>query len=111
VGAGAADLHFGAVYAQVDALRAGVGEQALQRAQPHPRPVRDGEAAGRQQRADLADRSGDGGAVHCVQLGQSGVRDPKPQVDQRDQEPVHEDQALLGPGADRPPPVSATPLV
>lgn len=51
------------------------------------------------------------GTVHCVQLGQRGVRDLKPQVDQRDQEPVDEDQALLGPGAGRPPPVAATPLV
>lgn len=109
VGAGAADLHFGAVDAQVNALRVGVGEQILQRPQPHPRPVGDGETAGRQQRPDLADRSGDGGVVHPVQFSQPGVRDPKPQVDQRDQEPVDEGQAL-GPGAGRPPPVSATPL-
>jgi hypothetical protein len=41
VGAGAADLHFGAVDAQVNALRVGVGEQVLQRPQPHPgRPGR-----------------------------------------------------------------------
>ncbi|WUO57343.1 hypothetical protein OG960_31685 [Streptomyces sp. NBC_00280] len=58
-----------------------------------------------------ADRSGDGGAGHCVQLGQSGVRDPRPQVDQGDQKSVDEDQALLGPGVGRPSPVSTTPLV
>ncbi len=88
MGARAADLHFAAVDAQVNALRAGVGEQVLQCPQPHPRPVGDGETAGRQQRPDLADRSGYGGAVHSVQFSQRGVRDPEPQLGQRDQEPV-----------------------
>jgi hypothetical protein len=75
----------------------GIGEDILQRPQPQSGPVRDREAPGRQKRADLSDRCGDGGAVHPVQLGQRSVRQPQPQMHQRDQQSVDEDQALLGP--------------
>jgi hypothetical protein len=64
----------GAVDPQFDAL--GVGEQVFQRAQPHSGTFRDGEAAGRQQRADLADRPGDGGAVPVRPLPGYGHRAP-----------------------------------
>jgi hypothetical protein len=95
---------FGAVDPQFDALGAGVGEQVFQRAQAYSGTFRDGEAAGRQQRADLADRPGDGGAVHGVQLRQRRVRQPQPQVNQGDQQPVGEHQALLGTRTSRPAP-------
>jgi hypothetical protein len=92
----AADLHLGAVDPQLDTLSVSVGEQVLQRAQPNSGTVRGGEASGRQQRADLADRPGDGGTVHRVQLRQRHVRQPQPQVNEGDQEPVGEHHALLG---------------
>jgi len=41
--------------------------------------------------------AGDRGAAHPVQLGQCGVRQAQPQVDQGDQEPVGEHQPLLAP--------------
>jgi hypothetical protein len=49
----------------------GVGEDVGEGAQPQARAVGDGEPAGGQQRADLADRAGDGGAVHPAQLCQA----------------------------------------
>lgn len=61
--------------------------------------------------ADLPDRCGHGGAVHAVQLGQRGMRQPQPQVDQRDQEPVGEHQPPFGPSAGCPPAVPTAPLV
>lgn len=69
----AADLDLGSVDPQLDALGIGVGEQVLNRVQPQSGPVGDGEAAGRQQWPRLADRPGDGGAVHCVELGERRV--------------------------------------
>jgi hypothetical protein len=45
----------------------GVGDHIGQGPQPHPGQAGHREAARGQQRADLADRAGDGGAVHAVQ--------------------------------------------
>jgi hypothetical protein len=103
-------LYLGSVDAQVHAFRRGVNEDVLQGAQPHPRAVGDGEAAGRQERADPADRGRDGGAVHLVQLGKCGMRQLVTQVDQRDQQPVGEGQFLLTADSCRPHAGTATSL-
>jgi hypothetical protein len=77
---------------------------------PDSGPVGDGVAACRRQRADLTDRAGDGRAVHRGERRQRSVRQPQPQVHQRDQEPVHEHRAPLGSCPGGPPSVPATPL-
>ncbi|GAA2433652.1 hypothetical protein GCM10010421_23340 [Streptomyces glaucus] len=41
----------------------------------------------------------------------SGVRQPRPRVRRRDEEPIGEDPVLLGPGTDSPPAVPAPPFV
>ena len=88
----AADLHLGAVDAQVHALGRGVGEHVGQRPQPQPGLAGHGEPAGRQQRPDLIHRPGDGGAVHPVKHRQGGVRELEPQHDQGGDDPVSERQ-------------------
>ena len=65
VGLGPADLDLGAVQAHGQPFGGGVGEQIGQGVQPDP--GRGGEAPVGQQRTDLADRGGDGGAVHAVE--------------------------------------------
>jgi hypothetical protein len=96
---GAADLHLGAVDAQVHALGRGIGEHVGQGAQPQPGLAGHGEAAGRQQRPDLMHRPGDGGAVHPVKHGEGGVRELEPQHDQRSDDPVGERQLTARAGA------------
>jgi hypothetical protein len=96
---GPADLGLGRVDAQLDALGRGGGEHVRQGPKPRPGLAGDGEAAAGQQRADLADRAGDGGAVHPVQHRQGLVGQLEPQVDQGDQHPVSEDELVVGTGA------------
>lgn len=103
-GLGTSDLDFRAIDAEVDVFGFGVGEDILQGPQAQAAPVGDGEATGREQRPDLADRSGDGGAVDIEQLGQGGMRKPEPQVDEGGQQPVGEDQLLLTARPSRPAP-------
>jgi hypothetical protein len=78
-------LYFGAAEAQLDALGLGVGKQVFQGADAQARVVGDGEAASGEQGPHLADGTGDGGAIYCVQLGQGLMRQPQTQADQRDQ--------------------------
>lgn len=94
----ASDLYFRAVEPDVDAFGICVGEQVVQGADAQTGAVGDGEAPRGEQGSDLADRGGDGGAVHPVQLGQGGVWQPEPQVDQGGREPVGEHQARLASG-------------
>jgi hypothetical protein len=79
--------------------------------QPQLWLVGDGKAAGGQQRADLADGAGDGGAVDAEQhpeglMGQLGA-----QTDQGRQHPVAEGQPVAWAGAGRPAPGMAPALV
>src|SRR2546430_12467769 len=60
VGPGPADLDLGAVQAYGQSFGGGVGQYVSQGEQPYP--GRGGEDSIGQQRADLADRGGDGGA-------------------------------------------------
>ncbi len=106
----AADLYLGAIDPQADAFCVGVGEHVLQCAQPQPGPVGHREAPGCQQRADLADRVGDGGAVHPIQLGQCRMWQPQPQMDKGGQQPIDEDQLLFASGTRCPPAFPAAPL-
>jgi hypothetical protein len=91
------DLGLGAVQAQPNPVAVGVGEHIRQGVQPHAGHVRDGEAALGQQRPDLVDRAGDGGAVHPVQHGQGLVGQLKAEDHQGNQDPVAEDQPVAGP--------------
>ena len=92
----AADLHLGAVDAQLHALGGGVGEHIGQRPQPQPGLAGHGEPAGREQRPDLPHGPGDGGAVHPVEQRERGVRELEPQHDQGGDHPVGERQLLAG---------------
>lgn len=93
------DLHFGAVDPQFRAVGGGVGEHVGQGAQPQAGTAGHGEPAGGDQRADLGDRAGDGGAVHPVQLCQGRVRELEPQVNDGDDDPVGERQVVVWPSA------------
>jgi hypothetical protein len=73
----------------------GVGEDVGQGAQPQVRAVRDGEPAGGEQRADLGDCPGDGGAVHLVKLCQGCVRELETQVDEGDDDAAGERQVVV----------------
>ena len=66
-----------------------------QRVQPQPGLAGHGEAAGRQQGPDLMHRPGDGGAVHPVKQGESGVRELEPQHDQSRNDPIGERQLTV----------------
>jgi len=77
----------------------GVGEHIGQGAQPHPGLAGHREAARGQQRPDLADRAGDGGAVHAVQHRQGLMWQLEAQADQGDQHPIGEDQPVVGAGS------------
>jgi hypothetical protein len=70
-----------------------------------------GKATLGQQRADLMDRTGDGGAVDPVQHRQGSVRELEPQHHQGRQHAVTQDQPLLGPGPGGPPPRMAASAV
>jgi hypothetical protein len=74
VGLRAADLGLGPVEPQLNALRLGIGEDVFERLQPQAGPVGHGETTGCQQRADLADGRGDGGAIHLEEFGEHRVR-------------------------------------
>jgi len=78
VGAGPADLGLGAVDAQLHAVGRRVGDHIRQGPQPQRGLAGHGEAAGGQQRADLADGAGDGGAVDPEQHRQGLVRQLPP---------------------------------
>jgi len=101
LGAGPADLGFGAVQAQLDAVRGGVGDHIRQGAQPNPGQVGNGEPARGQQRPDLVDRAGDGGTVDPVQHRQRLVGQLGAQHHQGDQHPIREPQPLVWAGARR----------
>ena len=73
------DPYLGAVQAQLNTLRGGVGEDVGQRVQTQSRLARDSEAPGSEERADLMDGPRDGGAVHAVEDGEGGVRKLEPQ--------------------------------
>src|SRR5205814_10407374 len=90
----AAYLHFGAVDPEFGAVGGGVGEDVGEGAQPQVRAVRDGEPAGGEQRADLGDRAGDGGAVDPVQLCQGRVGELEAQVNEGDDDAVGERQVV-----------------
>jgi len=81
------------VDAQLHAL-GGVGEHVGQ-GTPQVGLARHGEPAGGQQRADLADRAGDGAAMHLVEQGQGGVRELEAQHDQGHDDPVGEHQVMV----------------
>src|SRR5262249_49139921 len=69
---GSADLDLGTVQPNYEALGGGVGQHVGQSVQAYSGGG--GEPAAGQQREDLADRGGDGGAVHAVEHGQGLVR-------------------------------------
>ena len=73
----------------------GVGEHVGQGAQPQARAAGHGEPAGREERADLADRPGDGGAVHPVKLRERSVRELEAQVNEGDDDAVGERQVVV----------------
>jgi hypothetical protein len=98
VGPGPADLGLGPIDAQFHAVGGGVGEHVRRGAQPHPGQVGHGEAARGQQRANLADRAGDGGAVDAVQHRQGLVRELEAQDDQGGQDPVDQYQPVVRAG-------------
>jgi hypothetical protein len=77
----------------------GVGDHICQGVHPHAGCIGDGEATPGQQRSDLVDCAGDGGAVHPVQHCQGLVGQLGPQDYQGDQHPVTEHQPLAGSGA------------
>ncbi|GAO11127.1 hypothetical protein TPA0598_08_00380 [Streptomyces lydicamycinicus] len=56
-------------------------------------------------------RTGDGGPVHSIKLGEGHVRELKAQNDQRDQHTVGEHQPVLRTGTECPPPLPTTPVV
>jgi hypothetical protein len=64
---GPPDLGLGPIQAKVDAFGGGVGEHIRQGVQPHTWHGGDGDATLGQQRPDLVDRAGNGGAVHPIQ--------------------------------------------
>ncbi|MGH3159222.1 MAG: hypothetical protein ACRDNF_21975, partial [Streptosporangiaceae bacterium] len=64
---GPADLYFSAVDPQFEVLGGGIGEHIGQGVQPQPGMGGHSEAAGRQQRPDLADGPGDRGPVDLVE--------------------------------------------
>jgi hypothetical protein len=72
----------GGVDSQLNALGGGIAEHIDQGAQPHPGQARHREPACGQQRADLGDRVGDGGAIHAVEQGQGVVWELEAQNDQ-----------------------------
>jgi hypothetical protein len=96
---GRRDLGLGAVDAQLHAGGRRVGDHIRQGPQPQRGLAGHGEAAGGQQRADLADGAGDGGAVDPEQYRQGLVRQLQAQHDQGGQHPVAQDQPLVGAGA------------
>lgn len=73
------------------------------------RPGRSGTAkhTGCQQRADLADGRGDGGAIHLEEFGEHHVRQLMAQMDQGDRQPIEEDQLGLSADTLRPPTFTA----
>jgi hypothetical protein len=99
VGPWPADLGLGAVDPQLDPIGGGVGEHVRQGVQPHTRRVGDGEATCGQQRPDFMDGAGDGGAVDPVQHRQGLVGQLQAQDHQGGQDPVTQDEALVGAGA------------
>ncbi len=105
------DLGLGAVDAELDPAAGGVGEHVGQGVQPHAGRVGDGEAALGQQRSDLMDGAGDGGAVNPVQHRQRLVWELEAQVDQGDQDPVTNHQPVGGAGPGGAPPGVAATLV
>src|SRR6266516_2376865 len=110
VGPGSADLGLGPVKAQLDAAGGGVGEHVRQGPQAHARHAGDGEASLGQQWSELVDRAGDGVAVHAIQHRQRLVGQLQAQLHQGDQDPVAEDELVVGPGADGTLPRMASPL-
>jgi hypothetical protein len=99
VGSWPSDLGLGPVKAQFDPFGLGVGHHVGQGPKPHPRHAGDGEAALGQQGSDLVDGTGDGGAVHPIQHRQRVVGQLQAQDHQGGQDPVGEDQLVVGPGA------------
>jgi hypothetical protein len=91
-----ADLRLGGVQAQLNAAGVGVGDHVGQGPQAQARLAGDGEAAGGQQRPDLVDGAGDGGAIHPVQHRQGLVRELEAQNHEGHQDPVAEDQPVAG---------------
>jgi hypothetical protein len=101
---------FGAVQAQPGAFAGGVGDHVGQGPQPHAGPAGDREAPRGKQRAQLMDRAGDGGAVDLVQHGHGVVGQLQSQDDEGGQQPVAEDQPVVGAGAGAAPPRVAAAL-
>ncbi|MCX5316983.1 hypothetical protein [Streptomyces sp. NBC_00154] len=100
------NLNLGATDPQVHALGVGVGE-VIQGAHT----VGDGEPARCQERTDLADRAGDGGAVHALHLRRRSVGKRQPHHDQSDQYLVDEDESVVGPGSGGTPTLTAAPFL
>jgi hypothetical protein len=90
-----ADLDFGAVQPQLYTLGRGVGEDVRQGAQLQAGAARHSEPAGGQQRPDLADRAGDRGAVHPVELCQCRVRELKAQRHQGHDDTVGDHELVI----------------
>jgi hypothetical protein len=86
----------------------GVGEDVREGVKPQVRVAGNGEPAGGGQRPDLADRAGDGRAVHPEELCQGRVRELEPQVNEGDDDPVGEGQLVIRPGARGTQPVVTT---
>ena len=97
VGPWPADLGLGDVQAQLDPFGRCRGEHLRQAPKAQAGLAGDREPAPRQQRADLMDGAGDGGAVHPVQHRQGLVGQLEAQDHQGDQHPVGEDQLVVGP--------------
>jgi hypothetical protein len=77
----------------------GVGRHVGQGPKSHARHAWDGEAALGQQGSDLVDGTGNGGAVNPVQHRQRVMGQLEAQAHQGGQDPVAEDQLVVGAGA------------
>ena len=85
------------VHTQGDTLGGGVGDHIGQGGKPYTGPG--GESAAGQQRADLTNCGGHGGALDFVEQGQGLVRQAKPQPGQGTQHPIPQRQDVWTPGA------------
>jgi len=95
-------LDLGAIQAQVNAFGGSVGEHLGQGAQAQLGPAGHGKATRRQQRAHLAQRTGDGGVVDAVEDGHGGMGKLEAQDHQGGDDPVGDDQLMVRAGSGGP---------
>lgn len=96
---------------QLDTLGLGIGKHIRQGAQADARAVGDRAAPLGQESADLADSTGDSGAVGTEQQPQDSMREVVAQVDERGHYPVDIDEPVPGTVPHGPPPHTTPSLV